>query len=177
VGVLKARVSANPEELADRLLDSAAGAVTAARVLEKTGFFEPKPESVDVPPAFNFQHMLRFWVESRIEAAFLGFELTDEQRAKVLGAEGEGGDPETSESRLLRRHVPDTSGVGGLSPESPSLGSHPPQKNTHPENDFQARQIAEYRRQREELGLAPNDGNNDRPSRGPRFIEPDHWEI
>jgi hypothetical protein len=31
--------------------------------------------------------------------------------------------------------------------------------------------LAEYRRQREELGLAEDDGNNDRPPRPARWIE------
>jgi hypothetical protein len=175
------RSRGDPDQLFDGLSKSAAGNVALARILEAGGAFDPerpKPPEV-VPPegGHSFRDLFRALVETRNEALWLGISLTDEQRATVLGpVEGEGVQEESKNHAPVGDPFPDTAVEGGGSPDSPPRGPHAPQKNNHPANDFLARQVAEYKRQRAEMGLAPNDGNNDKPWRGPRLTEPEWLE-
>jgi hypothetical protein len=105
---LRDRVSSNPDELVDQLVGTAAGAVVAARVLERAGDFEkpeqPEPSSkTPFGSSFPLGDVIRIAVETKQELLLLGFELTPEQRRQVLEA-GDGATPPVSAQ--LRDRLP-----------------------------------------------------------------------
>jgi hypothetical protein len=164
--VLRGHVESDPERLVEQLLGSAAGAVVAARVLEKSGGLTPAPER-EVPNvpggrARGLVDVIKFAVRSGQEFALLGFELSDEQRAAVLAEEA---DPPRGDHGT---QVPSRAPMPVLSegPPETDLESHdasfldPLDIPTTAAEDALMAAAEIHAHNRAELGLDEDDGND-----------------
>ena len=191
--VLTSHVNENPEELVGALMASPAGAVVVARIAEKAGALEraqaPAADSVPSPAesvAGGFVDLILTAIETGSELQVLGFELTDAQRAQVRARA-------SSSSWGAARNVRDAvevevEGVGDAAPDrlSPVPAKAPlldvrVDRSTWTQTDFGRKRDSEPEQvpapdilaaflvaERKELGLEPDDGNDDREIQAPK---------
>jgi hypothetical protein len=174
--VLRGRVEESPEQLVDSLLSTGAGAVVAARVLEKAGLLSPESEpapTTEQPHAggTTLADLFAFSVAVGLEDALGIGPLTDSQRAqararnaeleaermpermKALGGEGA---PETRRSPVPGQ---DPDRISSAVPTEPTPEEKP--------RAWDAQMLRLYDAERRELGLPPDPVSHGEDDDGP----------
>jgi len=193
LGAANKLLRSNPELLVEQLASSPAGAVKLAAILERAGILEPEqaPAGDSAPSpaesaAGGFCDLILTAIETGSELQVLGFELTDAQRAQVRARA-------SSSSWGAARNVRDAvevevEGVGDAAPDrlSPVPAKAPlldvrVDRSTWTQTDFGRKRDSEPEQvpapdilaaflvaERKELGLEPDDGNDDREIQAPK---------
>lgn len=172
-------IASNPEQAAKTLLASSRGVELASRILDAEEREAKQREAAtnDVPLAehFSFRSLLVVAARAGQDRVLLGFELTEEQRRELLeddeGGEGKGAEADRRSPKEVPASVypSERATVAQKTTPRPSdqakKGTQPAPKISDSDTavaEALARAVAQHAANRRELGLEPDDGNDDR---------------